>query len=165
MFGYGSCLRVPQKGVLCQVFPNFLRWAPASAAPANPSNRVLTSSRMTFCVPLIKRSSFKSRTRTWNCAGPWWVTNTRKSSHKYLYTKPPKIFSASPLSTDTGTKFSALIMLWTYQISWRSLKILRVFSGISMIGQCATMSHGWNLLSRLATLANDQLTLIRYWFI
>ena len=111
MFGYGSCLRVPQKGVLCQVFPNFLRWAPASAAPANPSNRVLTSSRATFCVPLMKRSSFKSRTRTWNCAGPWWVTNTQKSSPKSLYTTQPKIFSASALSTDTGTKFSALITL------------------------------------------------------
>ena len=165
MFGYGSCLRAPQKDVLCQVFPNFLRWALASAAPANPSNPVRTSYLATFCVSLMKRSSFKSRTRTGNFAGPWWVTNTRKSSHKYLYTKPPKIFSASPLSTDTGTKFSALIMLWTYQISWRSLKILRVLSEISMIGQSATMRHGWNLLSRLATLANHQLTLIRYWFI
>ena len=111
MFGYGSCLRVPQKGVLFQLFPNFLRWAPASAASTNPSNRVLTSSRATFCVPLMKRSSFKSRTRTWNCAGPWWVTNTRKSSHKSLYTKPPKIFSASALSTYTGTTFSALVTL------------------------------------------------------
>ena len=78
---------------------------------------------------------------------------------------PPKIFSASTLSANTGTKLSALIAFCANQFRCRSLKILRVLSEISMIGQSATMRHGWNLLSRLATLANRQLTLIRYWFI